>query len=244
MEPARHHQNLGVLLRRLPDAEGHVGLPGQAAVLHQLLLRRVLTGEQAVGVHLADKGLVWLEKAGGLEIFLPEFLKTAQAGPFTQQLLEPAGGQIAVAGVAQLLPFGAQAPGVPGGQQDLPVGQVHEPGGYAQAGGGAQGGQLRGMVQEGVIAPEALLPALRVQQPGLVPVGVIEGYRGLGVRVGEDRDQVVGVFRPLHQDAIRDVPLDDPLQMPGAGGTVVPHRVVENRGVQGEGDHFNRLLAS
>ena len=92
MESARHHQNFRVLLRRFPDTECHMGLPGQTAVLSQFLFRCVLPGEEAVGVHLIDKSLVRLEKAGGLKIFLPKLLEAAQAGLFAQQPLEAVGG--------------------------------------------------------------------------------------------------------------------------------------------------------
>ena len=87
-------------------------------------------------------------------------------------------------------------------------------------------------------------PARSAQQALFVPEGVIEGQRRPGLRALEQGEQMTGVLRPLHQDAVRLVGLQGPFQVEGAGGAVVPDGEVEAGGGQIKGyGHFRALLA-
>ena len=56
METTRHNKNTVVILRRLTDPAGHVGLSGQTSVLQKLHLGSLPAGQDAVCMHQADKG--------------------------------------------------------------------------------------------------------------------------------------------------------------------------------------------
>ena len=244
VEAACHHQNSTKLSRSLPDAPGHMGLPGQTPVLHQLHLRRILPGEEAVGIHQMYKLFIGKGQALHLEIFFPEFLKAAQPGLFTKPLLEAVMGQVAVRGIAELLRIGAKSPGLFGGEQDFSKAQIDEPSGNTQISGCLEGRQLRRGVEKGIIAPvKPRLVAVTEIVP-LIPAGIVKCHRGHGFRIREELHQVIGILRSLHQDAVRSITPDHPLQMPGTNRAVVADGIVNDGSVQIKGNHFRRLLAS
>ena len=244
VKAARHNENALMLLSRLPDPAGHVGLSCQTPVLQKLHLRSLPAGQDAIGMHQADKGFAAQGQPFHLEIFLPKFLKGTQSRLFAQPLLKTVVGEISVRSVAELFRIGPQTAGLPGGQQNFSKAQVDEPSGDAESPGGAQCHQLRRGIEKGIPAT----PKSRLVTVGeilsLVPAGVVEGHGGLRLRVRQDVHQIIGILRALHQNAVGSVTFDQLFQMPRADGAVVADGIVEHGRVRIKGDHFRRLLAS
>ena len=238
VEATCHHQNPAVFLAGFSDTHGHMGLPGQTPVLLQFNQWCILPDEPAVGVHQIEKGFRGQEKPLSLKIFLPEFLEIPDPGLFAEPGLEPAVGQIPVRGVAELFLIGPQAPGIPGGQEDLAKAQVHESGRNSPISRLAQGNQLRGGIEEGIPAPPGGGFLLVGQMLPLVPAGVVEGHRGLGLRVRQDLQKLVGILRTLHQNAVRFICFNGLFQMPCTDGAVVPDGKIEDRPVHAQRSRF------
>ena len=244
MKAARHHQNSLMLLARLPDPAGHVGLSCQTPVFQKLHLGSLPTGQDAVCMHQADKGIAAEGQPLHLEIFLPEFFKRAQSRLFAQPLLKAVVGQIPVRGVAELFRVGPQTASFLCSQQDLGKAQIDEPSGDAESPGGAQCHQLRRGIEKGIPAtPEPRLITVG-EILSLIPAGVVESHRSLRLRVRQDVHQIIGILRALHQNAVGPVTFDQLFQMPRTDGAVMTDGIVEHGRVRIKGDHFRRLLAS
>ena len=245
MKTARHHQHPAVLGRRFPYPAGHVGFPGQTAVLLQQLFGSAAPGQLAVEVQLCHKGFGGQIRARRFKILFPEFLKVPQTGLFAEGLLKGIGCEIVVGGVIGLLLRNPQPFGLLGGQQNLGIGQIDKPAADAPGRRSPQGHQLRRLVQKGIVAAESRrFPFFLGQTPLLVPPSIVEGDGRPGVGAGKHRQQAVGIFRALHQNAIGLVSPDGLLQMPGAGRAVVADGVIHHRLGQIKGNHPSCLRAS
>ena len=160
------------------------------------------------------------------EIFLPELFKFPDPCPFAEKFKIPASAQKIVVIVSLLLSFlpDAFVPGSP--RQDLHIRQIDKTGRNPLPIRLLQSRQLGRAVQKRIITLVIFL--FLTDQACLILIGVIQSQRRLRLLMGEHRNQVLRVLRPLNQNAVRPVSLYGLLQVKRTDRTVVAHWEIQH----------------